>query len=131
MSTLDIRPFPPSPTPVITPAPPAAEISVDERRRWPRLSTTRPAKVFLPSALRYAASETTDISAGGALLRVDRARALAAGDRIDIAVVSPGQVAAVLETKNMIPARVVRVTAIDHYHQAVAIEFESPLPIAA
>lgn len=129
MTTLEYKPFPPQ---VSSPEPAAADEPVgEERRRHHRITTTRPAKVFLPGALRYAASETTDISSGGALLRVDRARAMCKGDRVDVAVVSPGQPAAVLESKSMIPARVVRVTPIDHFHQAVAIEFETPVPLAA
>lgn len=121
MSIPDLRPFPPTPDPAPPPSPAGAD-----RRRHPRLTTTRAAKVFLPAAMRYAASETSDISAGGALLKVDRARRLAAGDRLDVAVINPAQPAAVLESKSMLPARVVRVTPIDHFHQAVAVEFDAP-----
>lgn len=129
MPTLESKPFPPTRS---HPEPEAADMPVgEERRRHPRTITTRPAKVFLPAALRYAASETTDISASGALLRVDRARPICKGDRVDLAVIAPGQPAAVLESKDMVQARVVRVTPIDHYHQAVAVEFVAPAALAA
>ncbi len=129
MPTLEYKPFPPQMT---HPEPAAADVPVGaERRRHHRTTTTRPAKVFMPGALRYAGSETSDISAGGALLRVDRARTICEGDRVDVAVASSGQPVAVLESKHMIPARVVRVIPIDHFHQAVAIEYDAPVTMAS
>ena len=100
-----------------------------DRRRHPRLRVTRPAKIFIKDALRYAAAETTDVSAGGALIRVDRARALRAGDEIDVAVSVQGE-GAVVSTDAMAPARVVRVLPIDYFHQAVAIEYKRPVEMA-
>ncbi len=99
-----------------------ANMTID-RRRHPRLNAVRPAKVFLPEALRFAPAQTTDISQSGALLCVDRARTLAPGDMIEVLVPPPG--AAMAEAKNMTPARVVRVTPVDHFQQAVAVEYAS------
>lgn len=112
-----------------TPTPVLAEATPAERRRHPRLSVVRPAKVFLKQSLRYAGAETTDLSSGGALIRVDRARALRPGDEIDVAVSAPGT-GAVIASDAMTPARVVRVLPIDYFHQAVAVEFKHPVGLA-
>lgn len=95
--------------------------STVERRRHPRTNAVRAAKVFLPEALRFAPAQTTDVSVGGALLCVDRARSLSPGDLIEVLVPPPG--AAIAEAKDMTLARVVRVTPVDHFQQAVAIEY--------
>lgn len=95
--------------------------TTDERRRHPRINAVRPAKVFLPEALRFAAAQTSDVSESGLLLCVDRARALAPGDMIEVLVPGPG--ASIAEAKDMTLARVVRVTPVDHFQQAVAVEY--------
>ncbi|MGD9691468.1 MAG: PilZ domain-containing protein [Phycisphaerales bacterium] len=95
-----------------------------ERRRHPRIASVRPAKVFVPEALRFAPAQTTDLSEGGALLCVDRSRPLAPGDVIEVLVTpkDPG----LSTVSEMTRARVVRVTPVDHFQQAVAVEYDAP-----
>ncbi|MBL0921908.1 MAG: PilZ domain-containing protein [Phycisphaerales bacterium] len=97
------------------------ESVVSERRRHPRFPGAHAAKVYLPRALRFAGAETADLSVGGALLRVDRSRPIAAGDEIEVAIAHGEE--CVAPAALLRRARVVRVSAMDHYHQAVAVEF--------
>lgn len=117
-------------TPPAAPSPlPFSTAQPSDRRRYRRVAVAKPAKIFLRDALRYAPAETTDVSAGGALIRVDRARAMRPGDAVDIAVGGPGA-PAVIASDAMIEARIVRVLPIDHFHQAVAVEFKQPVELA-
>lgn len=103
-----------------------------DRRQHPRTTATRPAKVFLPSALRYAPAQTSDVSAGGALVCVERARALKAGDVIEVVSAADRySQGGVIESKSMVRGRIVRVTPMDHHQQAVAIRFDEPQTLAA
>ena len=102
-----------------------------ERRRHPRMRAVRPAKVFLRAALRYSGGETADVSESGALLRVESARPIRAGDRVDVAVVREGEGGAVIESKGTPAARVVRVSPLDRFFQSIAVEFEEPISLAA
>jgi hypothetical protein len=97
---------------------------IGDRRRHPRFPGAHATKVFLPRSLRFAGAETSDLSAGGALLRVDRSRALKAGDEVELAIAHAEE--AVAAAALMRRARVVRVIPMDHYHQAVAVEFAVP-----
>lgn len=93
-----------------------------ERRRHARYTVVRPCKVRDCRTLVYSPGETSDVSAGGALLRIDRVRPIMPGDELEVAVAwTPG---AILGSETMVKARVRRVVPIDHYHQAVALEFE-------
>ncbi len=95
-----------------------------EQRRHARLPMVRPCKVRDRRTLVYSAGQTSDISVGGALIRVDRARPFGAGDEIDLVVGwSPG---VVLSADSVVRGTVRRVTPIDFNHQAIAIEFAEP-----
>lgn len=104
--------------------------SGSERRRHPRVRAVRPAKVFLRSALRYSGGETADVSESGALLRIESARPIRAGDRVDVAVVRDGSGDSVVESKGMRAARVVRVSPLDRFFQSIAVEFEAPVTLS-
>lgn len=94
-----------------------------ERRRHARYTVVRPCKVRDCRTLVYSPGQTCDVSAGGALLRIERVRPVMPGDELEVAVAwTPG---AVLGSETMVKARVKRVMPIDHYHQAVALEFQS------
>ncbi len=105
------------------------DTTMSDRRRHPRFPGAHAAKVFLPRALRFAGAETADLSASGALLRVDRSRTLSTGDEVEIAIAHANE--AVAAAALMRRARVVRVLPMDHYHQAVAVEFAVPDSAAA
>lgn len=92
-----------------------------DRRRHPRRTLVRLCKVRDRRTLLFAAGQTSDISPGGALIRVDRARLFGAGDELDLVVAWGSD--AVLPGDSMVRARVKRVTPIDHHHQAIAVEF--------
>lgn len=93
-----------------------------ERRRHTRMSLIRPCKVRDCKTFVYSPGLTCDVSASGALLRVDRVRPVVPGDQIEVAVAWTRD--AVLSAESMVKAIVRRVIPIDHYHQSVAVEFE-------
>jgi hypothetical protein len=95
-----------------------------ERRRFERTPTVRPCKVRDRRMLLFSAGQTCDVSQGGLLLRVDRARPFAPGDQIDVVVAWSHD--ALVRGESMTRATVRRVTPMDCHHQAIAIEFESP-----
>ncbi len=98
------------------------ELTGPERRRHARYTVVRPCKVRDCRTLVYSPGQTSDVSAGGALLCLERVRPVMVGDELEVAVAwTPG---AVLGSETMVKARVKRVTPIDHYHQAIALEFE-------
>ncbi|MEC9372544.1 MAG: PilZ domain-containing protein [Planctomycetota bacterium] len=110
---------------------PEANLSLDdgaERRRSERQVIVRPGKVFLRTALRYVPATTSNVSAGGALLCVDRSRPIRAGELVEIAI--DWNQAAIVRQDELSPARVVRVTPMDCHHQAVAVAFERPASAA-
>jgi len=99
-----------------------------DRRRHERRREVRPAKVRDRRMLLFSGGETCDISEGGMLLRVERARAFAQGDELDVVVAWGND--ALVRGEAMTRARVRRVTPIDHHHQALALEFERPASAA-
>lgn len=99
----------------------ASPDSPEERRRHARQVIVRPCKIRDRRTLLYAPGHTTDISVGGALIRVERARPFAAGDEVELVVAWATD--AVLPTREMVRGTVKRVHPIDHRYQAVAIEF--------
>lgn len=94
---------------------------LSERRQHPRKTLIRQCKVRDGRTASYAAGQTADVSAGGALIRVDRARPYGPGDEIELVVSWDDR--PVISAKDLVRARVRRVTPIDHHHQAVALEF--------
>jgi hypothetical protein len=94
-----------------------------DRRRHARYQVVRPCKVRDRRTLVFSPGMTADVSASGALLRIDRVRPILPGDEMEVAVAwTPN---AVLGSDTLVRAVVKRVTPIDHYHQAVAVEFEA------
>jgi|GEM_PF-1604351 len=104
-----------------------------DRRRFARHGFVRPCKVQRIGGVQFEPGETTNISAGGALIRIAGRRAMGAGEQIRVGVA--WESAGVLTSGSLLPARVVRVVAIDHHHQAVAVQYERPIsdatPIAS
>lgn len=94
---------------------------MSDRRQHPRRAVVHQCKVRDGRTASYAAGLTADVSAGGALIRVDRARPYGPGDELDLVVSWDDR--AVISSKDLVRARVRRVTPIDHHHQAVALEF--------
>jgi c-di-GMP-binding flagellar brake protein YcgR len=96
--------------------------TLSERRRFPRHLVIRACKVRDCRTARFLPATTTDVSDGGALLRLERTRPLAVGDELDLYVGDAN--AAVISSDVALRAVVRRVSAIDQQHQAVALEFE-------
>lgn len=94
----------------------------DERRSEERWITIKPAKVYDHRADRYFAAQTCNLSVGGALLKVVRSMPIAAGDRLNVTI---GDVAEgpVIALDNTVESKVVRVTPMDPYTQAVAVQY--------
>lgn len=105
-----------------------ADSTGQDRRVHPRREFVRPCKVQRTGEVRFEAGETTNVSAGGALLKVDRRQTVRPGERIRVGVAWDS--AGVLLSGSLLPARVVRVSMIDHHHQAVAVQFDEPLALS-
>lgn len=99
--------------------------SRNERRTSERMQVVRPAKVFDPRAQRYHAAQTCNISAGGALLKVQRTLPVFSGDRVEVMIEAEEEVRRVLSLDDAVESRVVRVMAIDRYTQSVAVQFHA------
>lgn len=93
-----------------------------DRRRSPRRVAVRPVKVFLSEKARYTPAVSSNVSDGGALLRLDRERAIRIGDRVSIAI-DWGR-SGLIPHQSMKEARVLRVIPIDCHHQAVAVRYD-------
>ncbi|MCC6675648.1 MAG: PilZ domain-containing protein [Phycisphaerales bacterium] len=106
---------------------------VFERRSFPRLRITRSCKVFHPGTQKFLPARTTDVSAYGALLRIDSPRALQPGEELDIAVAWDGE--PILPQECLMRATVVRTgpgTLADAERcQTVAVRFRTPVREAA
>lgn len=106
---------------------------VFERRAFPRFQVARPCKVFHRNSQRYLAARTTDVSAYGALLRVDAPRPLQAGEELDVAVAWEEQ--PLLARESLMRATVVRLgpsmIADADRCQTVAVRFIAPVREAA
>ena len=101
--------------------------AVPERRNSPRVCAVRPAKVYDPRAERYHVAETCNLSATGALLKVHRAMPIAAGDRLEVGILGPARGdSPVLDGRDLLASRVVRVVPMDRFSQAIAVEFAQP-----
>jgi hypothetical protein len=92
-----------------------------DRRTHPRRVISRPCKVLDRRTAVYSPGQTADLSAGGALIRVDRVRPFGPGDEVEL-LVAWGD-GAVVSSDSKVRAVVRRVTPIDHHHQALAVQF--------
>jgi hypothetical protein len=92
-----------------------------DRRRHQRRLFEQPCKVYQPATGRYVQARTIDLSAGGALVEVDLARSVDAGEEMDLAMtwLSPG----LLAGDSMIRSRVVRCTPSPMGRHVLALEF--------
>jgi hypothetical protein len=82
----------------------------------------RGVKLLDQKSAKYVPAESTNISQGGLLLRVPSTRPFSAGDRVEVAVgwgESP-----VATSLAMSGGVVVRVSTIDHVHQAIAVRYD-------
>ena len=96
-----------------------------DRRRHDRLDTIRGCKVRSVARPGFAPAQTTNLSLGGALLRVPGDRPFAPGDEVELALPVEGQT--LVRSDELIRARVRRVVPIDHHHQALGLQFQSEL----
>jgi len=102
-----------------------------ERRLSPRIQAAYPAKVFDRRAERYHPAQTCDLSASGSLLMVQRSMPIHKGDLLDVTITTDDQTSRVLALEDFMPARVVRVTAIDRFSQAIAVQFNAACDMPA
>ncbi len=96
-----------------------------DRRSSRRINAVHAAKVFDPRAQRYYAAQTCNLSAGGALLKIERSMPVCGGDRLDVMIRADENTARLLCLDEAVPSRVVRVMAIDRFSQAVAVQFHA------
>lgn len=112
-------------------------VQIGERRRAPRSMVVKHCKVFHRRLARFVGGETSNVSNTGLLLRIDRARPVMVGDEVQVAVAWDQRIQ-MLPSHSLRSGRVVRVTPIDHHHQAIAVAFEDvhscaggePTPVA-
>ena len=96
-----------------------------DRRDTPRISLTRPCKLYEPRSCKYIAGSTCNIGPGGMLLRLDRAIALEEDDSVYVAVAQKRR-QRLLRSEDMIEAKVTRTVAITSGETAVAVRFTNP-----
>jgi len=97
--------------------------SENERREHARHRVVRLCKIRDRRSLLFSPGQTCDISVGGAMLRVDRARPFSVGDEIDMVIAWGND--AVLTGDAVVRGTIKRVTPIDHHHQSVAVRFDA------
>jgi hypothetical protein len=96
---------------------------IQERRRHQRFGVNRPCKVFHRSTRRYLCAETVDVSASGALVRVEPTRPIAVGDEISLVVAWNDEV--LLAADAQVPGKVIRVLPSENGMQILACEFKT------
>jgi len=101
----------------------AQPVQIGERRRSSRRTIVKPCKVFHRRLARFIGGETSNASGSGLLLRVDHSRPVMVGDEVQVAVAWDRR-APVLRSQALRSGRIVRVTPIDHHHQAIAVAME-------
>jgi hypothetical protein len=94
----------------------------DDRRAHDRMPLVRGCKLLDQKSAKFVPAETTNISQGGLLLRVPATRHFQSGDRVEVAV-GWGE-KPVAESVAMSGGVVVRVTTMDHLHQAIAVRYD-------
>ncbi len=99
-----------------------------DRRRHERHDVEKPCKVYDPASRRFAPGRTKNISRAGALVTIQWARPLSAGDPIDIVIAwSPRPL---LPADSMVRARVARTLASTGEVQVIAVEFDDDIEAA-
>ncbi|MFM9995468.1 MAG: PilZ domain-containing protein [Phycisphaerales bacterium] len=99
-----------------------------DRRRHQRHGIVTMCKIYHPASRRFAAGRTKDLSASGALLCVETARPLLAGEAIDLAIsLDPKPL---LASTTMIRSKVIRSLPIGDTAQELAVEFDRLIDVA-
>ena len=96
-----------------------------DRRAEPRVSLTRPCKVFDARSRKYVVGTTCNVSPDGMLMRLSRPLGAEHGDLLYVAVAQKRQ-CALLRSGDMLEARVVRTVPIGSGESAVAVVFSDP-----
>ncbi len=78
-----------------------------DRRRGLRIGQLRPVKVYIPSAGRYIAGRTRDVSAAGLQLELPRGTPLQSGRLLSVYLGSDHDGGTLAHREQMMPARVV------------------------
>lgn len=94
-----------------------------ERRRDPRYQFTRPAKVRCEQTGKFYTARTIDLSAGGALLRVEHPSLMVPGQRVRVGIAWNRPQEALIESHQMLEATIVRSLGIGRV-QSVALQFD-------
>jgi hypothetical protein len=94
-----------------------------ERRRHHRHDTEIACKVRCAATGRYLGALTSDLSPGGAMLTVQTPQALRNGETVEVALRTDG--GPIVRRSELVPARVVRCSAIVDRHQVVAVQFDA------
>ena len=108
--------------------PSSSRKSQPERRRRPRLSLAYPVKLWCVETGRFLAGATEDLSAEGALIRVQHPSLLVPGQRLRVGIAWSGRDALIMQ-RQMLPAIVVR--SLGHGEtQHVAVSFDTALSLS-
>jgi c-di-GMP-binding flagellar brake protein YcgR len=96
-----------------------------ERRAHPRVSLTRPCKVYEPRSRKFLPGTTCNISAGGLLMRIERSLPVEPGDRLYVAIPHKRR-DVFLRADEMLECRVVRALPMTSGETALAVQFITP-----
>ena len=99
-----------------------------DRRSFPRAPMSLPVRLRCKGEGRYLCGRTVDLSAGGAMVRVEGEELLAEGESVRVAVVS--HVQATVPVRAMLAATVARSVRCGEVQHA-ALRFDRPQVMAA
>ena len=99
-----------------------------DRRQHARTPIDRPCKVYHRASRQYLPARTCDLFFSGALIRIDSACLINPGDELDVFIAWGKK--PVVNSAELVPAKVIRVAASLERHQAVAVQFAGEQQVA-
>jgi len=100
-----------------------------DRRLYPRNPIQRPVKLQCAQTGRYLAAQTRDVSAGGAMVHLDRRASFVPGQRVRVGIATDPN-AAMISASDLVEAIVVR-TAPAPGSPGIAVQFIRPVAVAS
>lgn len=108
-----------------------------DRREAPRVSITRPCKIYRPRNQKYYAGMTSDLSSGGACIRISHPVECEVGEKIFLGIAQKRR-QALLRSHEMMAAEIVRILPISNQETILglrladlSLEAAETLPLAA
>ncbi len=108
-----------------------------DRRESPRVSLTRPCKVYRPRSQKYHAGITSDLSSGGACIRLSQPIEYEIGEKLYLGIAQKRR-QALLRSHDMVATEITRILPISTQETVLGLRFidasqglPESLPLAA